>query len=239
MHVQDGTPSMMLQQTPQTLQTMHVMKDKLYDTSPSAEKTVEEVLYLFHTMAQRGGIGPIYKMFNSKPFRESLSIPNRIWNELEPMIKDKIIATRANLRKKNEESKKIQQTIPSQYPTMAAKVSMLNLVSSLADCGIYDNEDTDDDFLYETSAMRVRVSADPPEENLKTDIEVRAHFEYTHMPELKSIFSAISDSGADSCVLGKIAKVLSFTGRYASLIGYDPKNTIFGRVPIVTALLKV
>ena len=36
-----------------------------------------------------------------------------------------------------------------------------------------------------------------------------------------------------------MAKVLSYTGRYASLIGYDPKSTTSGRVPIVTALLKV
>src|SRR3982750_104383 len=35
-----------------------------------------------------------------------------------------------------------------------------------------------------------------------------------------------------------MAKVLSYTGRYASLIGYDPKNTTSGRVPIVTALIK-
>jgi hypothetical protein len=182
-------------------------------------------------------------MFNNKPFRESLSIPDRIWNELEPSIKDKIMAIRANIRKKNNTSKP-RQTIPCQYPTMT-KDTMLNLVSTMADCILDDNdEDTDDDFLHNTSAMMVRVSHDTPlnevyEEKLEQDIEVRAHFEYTKHPELKSKFYAISDSGADSCVLGSIAKVVHYTGRFASLIGYDPATTKSASVPIVTALLKV
>src|SRR5687768_8231272 len=70
-----------------------------------------------------------YTMFNSKPFRESLSIPDKIWNKSEPMIKDKIIAIRVDIRKKNESSQP-KQAIPSQYPTMA-KETMLNLVSSM------------------------------------------------------------------------------------------------------------
>ena len=104
-----------------------------------------------------------------------------------------------------------------------AKEIMLNLVSSVADCNIVDDGyDTDDDYIQVTSAMMTRVSVDPPEGNPDTDIVVRAHFEYTNLPELKHKFYAISDSGADLCVLGKMAKVVSYTGRYASLIGYDP-----------------
>ncbi|HYX14539.1 MAG TPA: hypothetical protein VE944_09245, partial [Nostoc sp.] len=196
-------------------------------------------------MAQQGGIVPTFRMFKHKPFRESMSIPDRIWNELEPMIKDKIIAIRANLRKKNEEAaKKSNQAIPNQYCTMVPKEdikkTMLNLVSSMEDFNLAteDEYDTDDDFCHVSSAMMVRVSVDPPEGNPDTDIEVRAHFEYTSIPELKSKFYAISDSGADSCVLGNMAKVLTYTGRYASLIGYDPANTKSERVPIVTALIK-
>ena len=33
--------------------------------------------------------------------------------------------------------------------------------------------------------------------------------------------------------------MLSHTGRYANLHGYDPKNTITKNVPIVTAIIKV
>lgn len=50
---------------------------------------------------------------------------------------------------------------------------------------------------------------------------------------------AISDGGADSCILGINAKVISYTGRSANLVGYDPKNTKKFGVPIDTALIKV
>src|SRR5687767_15005968 len=96
------------------------------------------------------------------------------------------------------------KAIPSQYPTMT-KDTILNLVSSMADFGIKDDTcDTDDNFLHETSAMMVRISVDPPEGNLDTDIVVKAHFKYTNILELKTKFYAISDSGADSCILGKM-----------------------------------
>ena len=50
--------------------------------------------------------------------------------------------------------------------------------------------------------------------------------------------SMLSLMGADSCILGKNAKILSYTGRYANLVGYDPETTRTERVPIVTALIK-
>lgn len=36
-----------------------------------------------------------------------------------------------------------------------------------------------------------------------------------------------------------MAKVISYTGKYASFIVYEPKNTTSGRVPILTAIIKV
>src|SRR5687768_17653431 len=193
----------MIQQQPsQISQLMHVIEE----TTLNVPVTIKKVLYIFHTMAQQGGVIPTYKTFKNKGFRESLSMPDKIRNELEPLIKDKIIAIRANLRKKNEASKP-KQDIPSQYPTMT-KDTMLNLVTSMAGFGMEDDGyETDDDFLHETSAMMVRISVDPPEGNLETDIVVRAHFEYTNIPELKTKYYAISDSGADSCILEKMAKV--------------------------------
>jgi hypothetical protein len=50
---------------------------------------------------------------------------------------------------------------------------------------------------------------------------------------------AISDSGADSCCLGKHCHPVSYTGRYAILVGYNPDQTRSGKVPIITAYLKV
>ena len=82
--------------------------------------------------------------------------------------------------------------------------------------------------------VKQRVSIDPPSDIL----EVRAHFEYEDNDMFKDSAYAISDGGADSCVLGNMAKVLEYTGRHANLVGYDPKTTRTDKVPIVTALIK-
>ena len=82
------------------------------------------------------------------------------------------------------------------------------------------------------------VSNDPADES-NQDIVVKAHFEYTLLPEFQSKVYAISDGGADSCILGKMAKVISYTGKYASLIGYNPRTTKTEKVPIVSAYIKV
>ena len=69
-------------------------------------------------------------------------------------------------------------------------------------------------------------------------LQVRAHFEYAeHVKSTQKVY-ALSDSGADSCVAGMGAKILSYTGRYAHLIGYDPTTTRSGRIPICSLYIK-
>ena len=82
--------------------------------------------------------------------------------------------------------------------------------------------------------VRRTISIDPPSDV----IDVKAHFEYIDSNFCDDKIYAISDGGADSCILGMNAKVLSYTGRYANLVGYDPKNTRTEKVPIVSALIK-
>ena len=82
--------------------------------------------------------------------------------------------------------------------------------------------------------VRKVTPVDPPSDV----IDVKAHFEYMDNTLHDDKIYAISDGGADSCILGMNAKVLSYTGRYANLVGYDPKNTRTEKVPIVSALIK-
>ena len=56
-------------------------------------------------------------------------------------------------------------------------------------------------------------------------LEVQANLEIAKELEKQSKFYAISDGGADSCVLGKHAHVLHHTGRFAHLVGYNPEKT--------------
>ena len=68
------------------------------------------------------------------------------------------------------------------------------------------------------------------------DITVRAHLEWVQAYDDATY--ALSDSGADSAILGRHAHVLYETGRYATLVGYNPSHTQTARVPIVTAYVK-
>ena len=82
-----------------------------------------------------------------------------------------------------------------------------------------------------------------PDEDVRfSGVVVRAHVEWQdRMVGLASstmLSHAICDSGADSCVVGRMAKVTAITGRTANLVGYDPQTTKSGHLPIVTALLK-
>lgn len=121
---------------------------------------------------------------------------------------------------------------------METKEDTINMASALTK---RDNkEDSDDEEMQVTSAFMVRsnIPIDPPGEILDDAIEVKAHFEYSMHPDFQNKIYAISDGGADSCILGKHAKVLSYIGRFANLVGYDPKTTKTDKVPIVTALIK-
>ena len=67
-------------------------------------------------------------------------------------------------------------------------------------------------------------------------ITIRANLEYTKSTGRNY---AISDSGADSSILGCHCHVVSHTGRYAFLVGYDPATTRSAKIPIITGYVKV
>src|SRR4051812_29991761 len=107
---------MHVKEEPEPARILHVKDEPLMDSSfPDVkeevcqyisymeEMTSDKVVKLFYTMARGGGLIPTYKQFNSEPFRESLNMPDRIWNKLEPAIKEKIHKIRANLRRKDKE----------------------------------------------------------------------------------------------------------------------------------------
>jgi hypothetical protein len=227
------------------------VQDKDHVPEPEG-KSAEEVLSLVHTMAENSSITHVYKMFNTKTVRESLSIPEAIWSELEPMIKDKITEIRAKVREKRKEKEQAKlksEKIPNQNPSMKNRESVVNMVSKLTELSMEDaDDDTDDDMItssvfmarsYSVTNHHLPDTNSSHNDDSSQDIVVKAHFEYTLLPEFQSKVYAISDGGADSCILGKMAKVISYTGKYASLVGYDPRTTRKKKVPNVSAYLKV
>ena len=68
---------------------MHV-EQNTHDTPEDQPKTLDQVSPLFHAMAIEDGLETAYNVFNTRTFRDQLSIPTAIWKELEPEIKEKI-----------------------------------------------------------------------------------------------------------------------------------------------------
>ena len=140
--------------------------------------------------------------------------------------KNKAKKKQANNTKSNNVSKLLDQ-----YPSKRSQESIINLCSSVAEMGFDDDSDsTDDDAITSFVYMAKAAIVDP--EGLKTSsdrskqiLQVRAYLEYGRKSWHPNKVYAIADGGADSCIVGKHAKVLSYTGRFANLIGYILETT--------------
>ena len=218
-----------------------VESDEIQDPDMSPE----QVAKLFHTYATDMGLTATHRLFNIQSFRENLKIPHSIWTQLEPSIRTKIEDIRKSIQEKQASTSapKSDKKLPAQYPTM--KDTVANLMSTMADMGISDGDDTDDEMLH-AHAMMVHTRTIPDPSGKSPDassdeliVNVKAHLEYAQNSWYTNKIYAISDGGADSCIVGKYAHVKHYTGRYANLVGYSPETTRTEKVPIVTALIKV
>ena len=151
---------------------------------------------------------------------------------------------KAKAKEKQAKSSNVAK-LPDQYPTKRNQEALINLCSSVAEMGIDgDDYSTDDEALTSHVYMAKTVRPDPEGSTETSDeneqiLKVRAHLEYGKQEWYPDKVYAISDGGADSCIVGKHAEVVSYTGRFASLVGYNPETTRTEKVPIVTALIKV
>ena len=125
---------------------------------------------------------------------------------------------------------------------MVNKTATANLCNAIEDLSPDDmDEETDDKAI--TSSFFGMVSSVPEKdanknEFTKDNTDIQAHLEYGTAPTQCDKTFALSDGGADSCILGRNAKVLEYTGRYVNLVGYHPDTTKTSKIPIVTALIK-
>ena len=199
---------------------------------------IQDVISKIQLMMQETSPVQVYQALRSPTMRESLNIPTALWKELEPKLRERIIEIRDSIRKKRKMKKddKTDKTVktattrkdqlPPQYANKTSMDLVANLCSKLA---LHDSDDdTDDDMMIQGFCTITTPT-----------IEYRAHLEYANSYSSSSKIYAISDGGADACVVGTNAYIAGETGRYAHLIGYDPATTKSHRIPIVTAYLKV
>jgi Reverse transcriptase (RNA-dependent DNA polymerase) len=202
---------------------------------------------LFEATARESSIFQAYQAFSSKPIRQSLNIPDEIWKAMEPAIQEKVRAIREQVKAKRQENQpsNTHGGIPAQYPSMK-QVNMVDtkeedihaatvaLCETLGNLTMMDGYDTDEDSCMHQTYMTtvVNLDDDPSDDT----IIIRAHLEYT---KISDRHYAISDSGADSSILGLHCHVISHTGRHAYLVGYDPATTRSAKIPIISGYVKV
>ena len=199
--------------------------------SKDPEPSLDECMKVIQSLAQETSVVQAYNALKSPMVRTSLNIPTAIWLKLEPQLKQRINEIKDEIRKKQaQDSPPRRPPMPPQYPSPAQKVNAMMAQLSM-NCmeETSSGEETDDDTLH------VNVFHATMEE----DLEVRANLGYVDQYSGKSQYFAISDGGADSCMVGENTVVISHTGRYATLVGYDPAHTKSKRIPIVTAYVKV
>lgn len=101
-----------------------------------------------------------------------------------------------------------------------------------------DNDTFSDDDLSSDDDTRMSAMVVREEDHIEAQVNVEYEKRFIHLVHSPRLSYAICDSGADSCVVGKLAKIESITIRTANLVGYDPQTTKSSSLPIVTALLK-
>ena len=139
--------------------------------------------------------------------------------------------------------------IPSQYPSM--KANHAHTQDALSDYQEVKDEldrmddisaksditESSDDGYIQSHHLTTTFNDEDSEttETIKADLQV-VHAWYGSTVR-KKVY-AIADSGADATIVGKHAKVLSYSGRKATIVGYEKSTTRSSEVPIVTALVK-
>ena len=212
------TNSMRLTNMSRTRKNISTMLNTV--TNPPDESVEERAFQTIQNMLKDSSPIQVYNALRSPSIRESLSIPTPIWLELEPELKKRIDEIRKSIREKKKNSSNSPGKIPDQYPDM--KKNIAHLCSLMKEEAFDSGDETDDEILRQT-----------------LNLQVRANLQYAENPAIQGKVYAISDGGADSCILGKHAYVSGHTGRFAQLVGYDPRTTQSDKLPIVTAYIKV
>ena len=224
-----------------------MVMDKMISTTPrpsmmlntsldnQEEPNHEDIIRKIQIMMQETSPIQVYQVLQSPTMRENLNIPTALWVLLEPKLKERIMELRAEIRKKKgttkgehqQKAKVRNDALPPQYANMTSMDLVANICSQMTQ---QDSDEDTDDGMLRNSYCATTVDVDK---------SYKAHLEYAKSHSTSSKTYAISDGGADACVVGSNAFIASYSGRHVHLTGYDPNTTKSHKVPIVTAYLKV
>ncbi|HEY9710893.1 MAG TPA: hypothetical protein V6D48_21985, partial [Oculatellaceae cyanobacterium] len=196
--------------------------------------TYEEAREVYCTMADESGPRKAFKVLREYPaLRESLRIHPKIWKRLSEAIQSEIRTIRDQIEtsdstenKSNSKPTTTAKSLPPQYglnrsiKTAQKEVDDADrLTAVLQSYTIDDNETMSDDDSSSYDDIRLGAMVQTDTEPLQVQANLEYEKRFVHLAHTPRVSYAICDSGADSCVVGKLAKVESVTMRTANLVG--------------------
>jgi hypothetical protein len=188
----------------------------------------------------------VYAVFKNDPSRLNLSIPTALWMKLDENIKKQIVRIRLEIRESKESKGKSTEktTIGKQYPSLAKPeqdvrqtMAALSYIRECAVSDLFDDDDSlgdmdiNDDIFLENMRHIKMVSVHGEFWNETDTIDIQANFRVAYKCVQGGKLYAISDGGADSCILGGSAHMINLAKCFARLVGYDPDTTQLAKGP--------
>ena len=177
----------------------------------------EETRELYVAMTKKDGPKRTFRVLNNGPrLRESVSIHPKIWKRLSEDLQNKIRKIRDEIREENNKDQfksSPAKAIPPQYGLNKAAYNIVKecddveRLAAVIQSYHLDNDtfskDSDSDEDVRMSAMVHRVG-----ENIEVQANVEYERRFTWSANNHNRSYAICDSGADSCVVGSMAKIV-------------------------------
>ena len=132
----------------------------------TAEKVAQTIQSILNE--SESPIAAFNVMQRSSTMRENLNIPQAIWEQLEPSLREKIPEIKAKTRKKRDADKanpKLNE-LPAQYPTKVNAVATeeASIASLCANIHFEDGEDDTDDDRFVMHVQSTNVCDDVSED---------------------------------------------------------------------------
>jgi hypothetical protein len=195
----------------------------------------------------------VYAVFKNDPSRLNQSIPAALWMKLDENIKKQIARIRQEIRESKDSKEKSpdKTTIGKQYPSLIKPLQdvrqTMTVLSYIRDCAVSDlfkdddstvDMDINDDDTFEHIWHVKMVSVHGEFWDVNDTIGIQGNFWFAYKCVQGEKLYAISDGGADSCILGSSAHLIKLTKCFARLVGCDPDTTQLARVPIASGYVK-
>ena len=226
--------------------------EKSPEVSPSrgepGETEYEKVYNIIQNWANetKQDIHHVFAAMNSSPMlRDSLMVPTKLWMKLAPDIKKAIMEARKDVNDQ-EKAQKTNQSASSNVPKQYSNPSQANYVSHQSD----KNEVTDEHRVMMTSRTNVQrydYLIDDSSDDDSMDYGYESNSFIARSDKTRGLFGkkstshpvAYVDGGADSCIGGIGWKVVAYTGRKTSLVGFDERYAKKKDLDVCTLATKV